>query len=102
MLPVSLSVAVPLEIALIGQMGQEQREWLADQVRPQLQSGADDMLYGGRGCAEAFAAYAKALALESFQPGGVTFAGLHWCQDHDACLRAIQAADEAWRDGEPL
>jgi len=101
LLPDSLSVAVPIEMALIGQMDQEQRDWLRGQLGPLLQAGADDMLYGGGRAHPAFAAYARALALCSFQPGGVTAFGLHWCQDHSACLRAQRAADEAWRDGEP-
>lgn len=33
-------------------------------------------------------AVATALALGAFTPGGVTFAGRHWCTDHRRCERA--------------
>ena len=42
----------------------------------------DSMLYGGRGCAAAFANVAKVLALLAYQPGGVRFGPLRWCAAH--------------------
>jgi hypothetical protein len=35
--------------------------------------------------ATAFNALAEGLAIGACQPGGVTFAGQHWCTDHAAC-----------------
>lgn len=40
----------------------------------------DVLQYGGRGCARAFNALARSLALLALRAGGVTFAGHHWCQ----------------------
>lgn len=39
----------------------------------------DNMLYGGRHAGETFTALAYSLAHLAQQPGGVTFAGIHWC-----------------------
>ena len=39
----------------------------------------DNLLYGGPGCAKAFATLAHTLAHLAHRPGGVTFAGYHWC-----------------------
>ena len=44
--------------------------------------GADVMMFGGRGCAEAFATWAKALALLAYGYGGVTCGPLRWCALH--------------------
>ncbi|WP_433460721.1 hypothetical protein [Micromonospora sp. CA-248212] len=35
-----------------------------------------------------FNALARALAAAAFQPGGITFAGMHWCTDHQQCADA--------------
>ena len=43
---------------------------------------------GRRATTKAFNALARGLAMAAFEPGGVTFAGLHWCtQEHDGCPR---------------
>jgi hypothetical protein len=39
----------------------------------------DDLLYGGNHGAKTFAALAVAIAHMAQEPGGITFAGLHWC-----------------------
>jgi hypothetical protein len=45
-------------------------------------------LYGGKHCAEAFNALARGLAALAYQPGGVKYAGLHWCvEEHPGCPR---------------
>lgn len=44
--------------------------------------GADAVMFGGRGCAQAFAAWARALALLAYNTGGVTFGPLRWCAAH--------------------
>jgi hypothetical protein len=40
---------------------------------------SDDLMYGGKHCAETFNALADALAVGARAPGGVFFRGLHWC-----------------------
>lgn len=44
--------------------------------------GGDVLMFGGKGCAEAFAGTAKALALLAYGYGGVTFGPLRWCAAH--------------------
>lgn len=49
----------------------------------------DSMLYGGEWCAASFAATARILALLAYQPGGVTFSGVHWCtRRHPWCANS--------------
>jgi hypothetical protein len=40
--------------------------------------------------AEVFAFLATGVACAAFQPGGITFAGMHFCTDHDACKAAAR------------
>jgi hypothetical protein len=47
---------------------------------------------------EVFNELAKGLACAASQPGGVTFAGLHWCAGHGACEAAAGAGA---RRGDP-
>lgn len=47
------------------------------------------------GTAEVFNAMARGLAAGAFAPGGITFAGVHWCVNHARCEAAEQAAREA-------
>jgi hypothetical protein len=82
LLKASLEAAVPLEIASMRELDGGLRRHLVERLRPLMQEGADEMLYGGPLCARAFAVYARALAVLAFQPGGVTFGGLHWCAAH--------------------
>lgn len=57
-----------------------------------------DVFQGGKGkkgeTAKVFNAVASGLGLLARQPGGVTFAGRHWCTDHAACTAATDAAGE--------
>ena len=50
----------------------------------------DVLMYGGkRGeAAQAFGHLARAVAVGALLPGGITFAGRHWCTDHAACRTA--------------
>lgn len=45
---------------------------------------------------EVFNFLARGLAVGAFAPGGITYRGMHWCTDHQACLDAEAAADRAW------
>jgi hypothetical protein len=84
----TLAMAVPLEILALREAGEDARLDLARRLRAPRGDGesalfgADMMLYGGKGGREALANYARAIALLSYQPGGVSFAGLCWCAAH--------------------
>lgn len=61
----------------------------------------DNMLYGGRHAGETFTALAYSLAHMAHAPGGVAFAGIHWCStghvgtDHAApCSGAETGAEK--------
>lgn len=102
LLATALAAAVPLEIGLVRQLDPGQLGLLRERLSPMLQQGGDDLLYGGRRCAAAFAAYTRTLAVLAFQPGGVTAFGLTFCAAHPRvraghqvcpdCLAAEQAA----------
>lgn len=56
----------------------ERRYWYDRWLRTIVERG-DVLMYGGKGCAEAFGALCRGLAVLAHEPGGVAFAGLHWC-----------------------
>ena len=47
----------------------------------------------GGGTADTFNHLARGLAALAYQPGGVDFAGRHWCADHRACQAAATEAE---------
>jgi hypothetical protein len=55
------------------------RESDSDTILGLITSHSDEMMYGGKHCTKTFAAMARALAHLAQNPGGVGFAGLHWC-----------------------
>lgn len=83
-LRVLLELAVPLHI-------HEIRHWSTQNWIHQAQHCADEVASKGdilqfrsktKGeTAKAFNSLAQGLAILAYQPGGVTFAGLHWCAD---------------------
>lgn len=88
-----LAIAVPAEIDRLRQVDDELRAQLiaAHTGRPVAEligEQGDVLLYGGRGCVDAFATVARGLACLAWAPGGVTFAGLHFCAHHEECERA--------------
>lgn len=91
----SLRAAVPVWREQIAAMTYDEFRAFVDEHRRadvlSLCQKGDLLLYGGgdKGeVAEAFNALARTVAALSFNPGGATFAGLHWCQDHGACSAA--------------
>lgn len=101
-LSIALQAAVQLHLLELSHLAPETRDlfvrtWAADAV-DDVASGADTMLYGGgkRGeVARTFNGFARGLAALAHAPGGVDFAGLHFCVDHQLCLNA--AAESAAR-----
>lgn len=86
LLATSLQLAVPLTIWQMRTMEPAQIREVAAGCADVIAAHGDDLLYGGRDCAPAFNALARGLAALAHQPGGVTFADLHWCVTaHEGC-----------------
>jgi hypothetical protein len=94
-LPLALQTAVPLEIMQLADATYEQRRTLAQGASRVVGSQGDDLMFGGKHGADAFAALVRGLAVLAYQPGGVTFTGLHFCTDHQECEQAAAAVREA-------
>jgi hypothetical protein len=98
-LVLALGAAVPLEIDRMRAVDDELR---AQQIATVLPASSypdgltgphgDDLLYGGKRCVDAFAEVARALACLAWAMGGINFAGLHFCAQHEECLEADKAA----------
>lgn len=87
----SLEAAVPARIAAISRWSPSRRAREARQAWGNVfadMSGAADLMFGGKHAAAEFNALALVLAAFAYQPGGVTFAGIHWCTDHTQCRHA--------------
>lgn len=77
-LRISLEAAVPLHQIDLRRQPFERVQALALDAAQAITAHGDDLLYGGRHCAETFNRLAQGLAALSLQPGGVTAFGLHW------------------------
>lgn len=77
-----LAVAVPGEIARLRLLPLSQAVEVARASAQTVAESADELLFGGKRAAATFAALARGLAALSFAPGGVVFAGMHWCAVH--------------------
>ena len=78
LLLISLEAAVPFWVMKWRVRPESERVARASQCAEIIGSKGDVLQYGGKGCAEAFNALAEGLAILSFFPGGVKFAGHHW------------------------
>lgn len=88
---IALEAAVPLRILDMRDWTPETRINEAVFAMNAIDARGDVLQYGGgkRGdVAHAFKWLATGLAAAAYQPGGVTFAGRHWCTDHAACVDA--------------
>jgi hypothetical protein len=101
----TLALAVPLRIWELRGRTPEQRMTIAKRCGQHVAEHGDSLMFGGKKgrAAAAFNALAEGLAVAAYQPGGVSFAGRHWCTDHQACERATAGlSDEpAQPDSEP-
>lgn len=90
---IALEAAVPLHILLMRDWPETRRISEARWAGGVIAERGDVLQYGGKrgAAAQAFNALAKGLATAAYQPGGVTFAGLHWCTDHALCESALIA-----------
>ena len=86
----TLALAVPLRIWELRGRTPQQRAVIARRCGQHIAEHGDSLMFGGKkgAAANAFNALAEGLAVAAYQPGGVTFAGRHWCADHAACLAA--------------
>lgn len=92
-----LAVAVPLRLMELAQLdpetrGRRIRVWATDAANDVAYRG-DDLLFGSKksgGAARVFNALAQGLAALAYCPGGVTFAGRHWCADRCACPAGVR------------
>lgn len=75
----ALEASVPLKIADLAHWPVEARIRHTDGCADIIAAQGDALQYGGKGCREAFGAVVRALAVGAYQPGGITFAGRHWC-----------------------
>lgn len=96
LLPGLLTVAVPLEIDRMREVGEGYRLATARKAAQYIAEHGDNILFRSTDrrhtSAKAFAVLARALAAAAFQPGGVTAFGQHWCTDHAVCEAAEDAA----------
>jgi hypothetical protein len=98
-----LAVAVPVAIAEIAHLDTGQRLELARQCSQHVAEHGDNLMFRsapGRS-ATAFAHLARGLAAAAYQPGGITFAGMHWCTDHHACQQAASQSPPPGGDARP-
>lgn len=87
----TLALAVPLWMLDLYYRTPEQRCAIARRCSQVLAERADNLMFGNKKkgeTAQVFNALAEGLAVAAYQPGGVTFAGRHWCTDHGRCERA--------------
>lgn len=85
---ISLETAVPLHMAKIRDWPPWMRREYAQGSADEVACRGDTLMYGAkRGeAASVFSATARGLAVLACQPGGVTFAGVHWCaSSHPFC-----------------
>lgn len=82
LLRIALQAAVPLHTQTLIDLPFGVLQRITTECAQIVASKGDVLMYGGRGCAEAFNALARGIAALSFQPGGVTFLGDHWEHEH--------------------
>lgn len=86
---IALEAAVPLEIASVRNWSLEHRQIAAAEAGDAISGHGDALMFGSgkRGeTAGVFTQLARGLAIGACNPGGVTFAGMHWCAwSHPHC-----------------
>jgi len=80
LMKIALSAAVPLRITElrdkpIAEILDPER---LNSIQATLDEVREDVLFGGKGCADGFNAVADAIARLAFMPGGVDFMGMHF------------------------
>lgn len=94
LLMTTLEAAVPLHIELFRGISKKELNALTSLFAAIITEHGDVLQYGGKtslerkDCAQTFNSLARGLAALAYQPGGVTFAGKHWCVNHAECEQA--------------
>jgi len=94
----TLAFAVPLRVWELRDVSDQARAARARRCAQIVAEHGDILMFGSKSrgkAAEVFNALAEGVACAAYQPGGITFAGRHWCTDHAACVSAEASADEA-------
>lgn len=82
---------IPIHLARITSLSHDDRQHLATRYADDIAAGADRLTAPGNfndrtERAQALTALAGGLAIGATMPGGITWAGHHWCtQPHDNC-----------------
>lgn len=98
LLAASLQLAVPMHLWELADLDPDRIRDLAPDCAQTIAEHGDDLQYGGPACAKTFNALARGLALLAHCPGGVTFAGLHWCTTaHPHCPNRPAPPEEEHR-----
>lgn len=90
LLATSLAAAVHLEMLRLRDHTPQQRAAEVRSAGVHIGAHGDTLQYGGPGTVSVFTTTAKALAVLAYQPGGVTFAGMHFCTQHQLCEQAAR------------
>lgn len=91
----TLAFAVPLWIDEIRSLTDSQRAARARRCSAMVAERGDVLQFGSSKpgkAAEVFNALAEGLACGAYQPGGINFAGRHWCTNHQQCQEATDWA----------
>lgn len=89
---------IPVQAARIAALSDGDRRRLAEQYADALATGADRLTAPGnfddrQERAQALTALAGAIAIGASQPGGISWAGRHWCtRPHVNCVNERSAA----------
>jgi len=85
-----LQIAVPLWIIDMRSWTEEARIARARLAGQHIACHGDDLMYASKDgrSAEAFNQLAAGLAAAAYAPGGVVFAGMHFCANHAVCTGA--------------
>lgn len=97
-LVIALEAAVPLHIIELSNRTPEQRAAIAQRSADEVACRGDILQFGSKkrgAVADVFNHLARGIAVLAFQPGGVTFAGHHWCTSHALCEDASATAPAA-------
>lgn len=85
----TLDAAVPLKILDLAHCSAHDLTVLAMQAVEQIAAHGDALMYRSQpgATAEAMKHLIRGLAVLAYCPGGVTFAGRHWCATDQGCIR---------------
>lgn len=83
----TLELGVPVEMQRLADATPEQLEHVRAEAGPAVAAHGDVIQFLGTGTARATAHLIRGLAVLALtSPGGVTFAGMHWCNPELDCL----------------